>query len=336
MDARKRWIGLAAMGAVLVAGSTAARAEAKEITIGYQFGLSYLPLMVMDEKDLFEKHAKATGLESKATFITLGGPGFINDGLLSGNLQFGAVGVPSLVNLWAKTAGSLNVKAVGALNSMPMFLNTVNPNVKTLKDFTEKDKISLPTAKISVQAITLQMAVAKEFGQDQFNKLDRFCVSMSHPDSMTALLSGASEVTAHFGSPPFQYRELGNPKVRKVLNSYDVLGGPSTFTLVVGSGTFRDANPKTYAAFVSAFQEAQDWINQNKKEAAELYVKFTNSKEPLDEVQKQLGDPDIEYTLTPKNVMKYADFMFKVGSIKRKAESWKDLAHPNLHTLPGS
>jgi NitT/TauT family transport system substrate-binding protein len=35
-------------------------------------------------------------------------------------------------------------------------------------------------------------------------------------------------------------------------------------------------------------------------------------------------------------VIKYVDFMHKIGSIKAKPASWKDLFFPNVHTLPGS
>jgi NitT/TauT family transport system substrate-binding protein len=49
-----------------------------------------------------------------------------------------------------------------------------------------------------------------------------------------------------------------------------------------------------------------------------------------------LNDPEIVYTTTPQNVMKYVDFMHKIGSIKVKADSWKDLFFPNIHGAPGS
>src|SRR5205085_1694119 len=82
----------------------------------------------------------------------------------------------------------------------------------------EKDKIALPAVKVSIQAVTLQMAAEKVFGEGQQNRLDSLTVSMSHPDAQVALLSGASEVTAHFSSPPFQYQQLKKPGIHTVLN----------------------------------------------------------------------------------------------------------------------
>ncbi len=145
---------------------------------------------------------------------------------------------------------------------------TRNPNVKTVKDFTDKDKIALPAVKVSIQAVTLQMAAEKAFGEGQQNKLDHLTVSMSHPDAQTALLSGRSEITAHLGSPPFQYQELEQQGMHKVFSSYDVLGGPATFNVVWTTTKFHDENPKLYAAFVAALDEATATINRDKRAAA--------------------------------------------------------------------
>ena len=46
------------------------------------------------------------------------------------------------------------------------------------------------------------------------------------------MLDGRSEITAHFTSAPFMYQELEDNRVTKVLSSYDVVGGPHTFTVV--------------------------------------------------------------------------------------------------------
>lgn len=325
---------LVAMATVATTGM--ARAEVSEVNVSLQYGLTYLPMMVMEDQKLLEKHADKAGVPVKVGYAKLGGPGLVNDSLLSGSAQFGAVGVPALVQLWARTKGNLNIKAVGANSSMPMYLNTSNPDVKSIKDFTEKDKIALPTIKVSVQAVTLQMAVAKLYGFENYAQLDRFTVSMSHPDGMAAMMSGKSEIDGHFTSPPFQYTELQNKAIHTVLNSYDVLGGQSTFTLMVAPDQFREKNPKVFGAFVDGFKEATAWINQDKKRAADFYLKAANSKEDPAEVLGQLNDPLIEFTLTPKNIQAYSDFMFKVGQVKVKADSWKDMVFPHLHDLSGS
>lgn len=233
---------------------------------------------------LMEQYARETGLgEPKVHWATFAGGNVMNDALLSGTLHFASGGIGPLITLWARTRGNpLDVRGVVAMNAMPLYLNCRNPQVKTIKDLTEKDKIALPVAKISIQAVTLQMAAEQVFGEGQHGKLDALTVSMSHPDGMAGLLSGQGEVTCHFTSPPFQYQELEQSGIHTVLNSFEVLGGPATFNDVWTTSTFRAANPKTYAAFVKAFEEATAILNRDKKAAAELYLKMTQGKDPVE------------------------------------------------------
>ena len=322
---------------VLCGGLTRAAAEDKEIKIARQYGISYLPLMVMEKFKLIEKHAKASGLgDVTVEWKTLAGGADMNEALLSKSIDFVSGGVAPMIKIWAKTKGNYDVKALCAINSMPLYLNTTNPKVKTIKDFTDQDRIALPAVKVSIQAVTLQMAAAKAFGDANYQKLDHLTVTMSHPDGTAALLSGKSEITGHFSGPPFQYSQLKDPRVHTVLNSYDVLGGPATFNLVWTTSEYRNSNPKTYNAVVAAIEEAINFINKDKRAAAQIYVEMSKSKQSVDEFLKMLNDPLIQYTITPLNTMKYADFMYKVGSIKVKPSNWKDMFFPNVQTLPGS
>jgi NitT/TauT family transport system substrate-binding protein len=326
-----------ATGAILLATAFSAQAEVNNLKIAEQYGISYLPLMIMEDQHLVEKYAKEAGINDlKVSWSKFAGGNVMNDALLSDSLHFASGGVAPMITLWAKTRGNYNVKAVSALNSMPLYLNTRNPNVKTIKDFTEKDKIALPAVKVSIQAVTLQMAAEQAFGAGQQNKLDKLTVTMSHPDGQAALISGNSEVDAHFTSPPFQYQELDKPGIHKVLDSYQVLGGPASFNLVWTTSKFRNENPKVYAAFTKALDEATAMINKDKKWAAEAYLRISKDKDSLDNVMKVLNDPEVKFTTTPQNVIKYVDFMHKIGSIKAKPASWKDLFFPNVHNLPGS
>jgi NitT/TauT family transport system substrate-binding protein len=292
--------------------------------------------MIMEDQKLIEKHAKASGIDVKVDWSKFASGAVMNDALLSGNLQFASGGVAPFTTLWAKTRSNLDVKAVAAINSMPLYLVTNNPKVKTLKDFTDKDKIALPAVKVSIQAVTLQMASEQAFGPGQFHKLDRLTVSMSHPDGQAALLSGTSEVTSQFSAPPFQYQQLDNQAVHKVIDSYTVLGGPATFNLVWTTSKFRNDNPKVYGAFVKALDEAMAMIGRDKKWAAETYLRVSKDKDSLDNIVKMLNDPQITFTTTPQNVLKYVEFMNRTGAIKVKPASWKDLFFPNAHALPGS
>jgi len=161
-------------------------------------------------------------------------------------------------------------------------------------------------------------------------------VTMKHPDAMAALLSGKSEITGHLTSPPFMFQELDDKRVRTVLNSYDVLGGPHTFNVITTTKTFHDNNPKTYAAVFAALEEAVAYINKNKRSAAEIYQKASKTKESLEDLIKEISQPSLSYTTTPLNISKFSDFMYKTGTIKTKPNSWKDLFFPNVHGKQGS
>jgi NitT/TauT family transport system substrate-binding protein len=312
-----------------------ASAEVKEVRLAKQYGLGYLPLIIMVEQRLIEKHTKAAGLgEVKVTWATLGGGSAMNDAILSNSVDYISSGVAPLVVLWDKSKGS--VKGVSALISTPNYLNTNNPAVKSIRDFSEKDRIGLPAVKVSIQAIILQMAAAKEFGQENYAKLDKLTVTMKHPDAMAALLSGKSEITGHLTSPPFMFQELDDKRVRTVLNSYDVLGGPHTFNVITTTKTFHDNNPKTYAAVYAALEEAITYINRNKRQAAEIYRSASKTKESLDDLLKEISQPTLSYTTTPLNTAKFSDFMFRTGTIKTRPTSWKDLFFSNVHGKQGS
>ena len=129
-----RSVPVAFVAAMLCALSPLSRAELSEINVAQQYGISYLPLMIMEDQKLIEKHAKAAGADVKVGWAKFAGGNVMNDALLSNSLQFASGGVGPFVTLWAKTRGNLEVKAVSAINSMPLYLVTRNPAVKTLKD----------------------------------------------------------------------------------------------------------------------------------------------------------------------------------------------------------
>jgi NitT/TauT family transport system substrate-binding protein len=315
--------------AILLMMSGRSYAEVSDLKVAEQYGISYLPLMVMEDQRLIEKFAQEAGVpDLKVTWYKFAGGNVMNESLLSNSLHFASGGVAPFITLWARTKGNYDVKGVAALNSMPLYLVSRNPNVKALKDFTDKDKIALPAVKVSIQAVTLQMAAKQAFGAGQQNKLDPFTVSMNHSDAQIALLSGSGEVTAHFGSPPFQYRELEKAGSQRVLSSYDVLGGPATFNVVWTTSKFRKDNPKIYAAFVKALDEAMVMIGKDKKWAAETYLRVSKDKDTVDNVLAMLNDPEIIFTTKPQNIMKYVDFMHEINAIKIKPDDPAQLFFP--------
>ena len=122
--------------------------------------------------------------------------------------------------------------------------------------------------KVSIPAIIMQMAAIKEFGKADYAKYDPYTVSLTHPDGVIALLSGKSEITAHFTSPPFHQRERKDPKRAHDHDLERDHGRPEHLHDAVCAGKFYDENPKAYAAVLKALQAAIDFINADKKAAA--------------------------------------------------------------------
>ncbi len=57
------------------------------------------------------------------------------------------------------------------------------------------------------------------------------------------------------------------------------MGGAVTFNVVWTTAKFRNENPKLYAAFVEALDEAQAMINRDKRAAAEAYLRISKDKD---------------------------------------------------------
>jgi NitT/TauT family transport system substrate-binding protein len=320
----KRLFASALTLASLAAFAAPAAAEVDEIKIGKQYGLPYIQFVIMEDQKLIEKHAKLQGLgDIKVNWATLGGPAQINDGIISGAIDVGAVGLPNLITLWEKTRTNVKVRAIAGLNFMPLLLITRDPKIKALKDYGEKDRIAVPSVKISMQAILLEMAAAKEFGQANYEKLDPLTVSMGHPDAFAALASGGGEVASHFSSSPFQNRQLKMPGYHQVLSSYDIIG-PHSVSCISMTTKFYEGNPKMVAALLGAMKEATAWIKADKKAAAETYLRVTKDRMPLDEFLAMLNDPNIVITVEPKGADKISEFLARVGRVKVKPDNWKD------------
>jgi NitT/TauT family transport system substrate-binding protein len=211
-----------------------------------------------------------------------------------------------------------------------------NPNIKSIRDFSDKDKIAVPSVKISTQAIMLQMAAAKEYGDQNYAHFDPWTVGLSHPDALVAFINQTGGVDAHFATSPFHEQEIKVPGIRTLTTNYEILGGPATALVIAASTKYREANPKSYKAFFDALKEAIDTINKDKRAAAKVYLEQAkDTKNTVDDIYAMINASDYAYTLVPQKVGKTADFMYKIGSIKTRPASWKDLFFPEVQNLPG-
>jgi NitT/TauT family transport system substrate-binding protein len=267
----------------------------------------------------------------------LSGGASTNDALLSGSIDIAAAGVGPLLTLWDRTHGKQNVKGVASLGNFPYYLVSTNPNVKTIADFTDKDRIALPAVTVSVQARILQMAAAKQWGDKEFARLDKLTQALPHPDAAAALIAGKTEINAHFGNPPFQDQELAqNPNAHIVLNSYDVLGGPGSATVLYATEKFRNENPKTYSAFVAALTEAAQFITSNPEAAVDAYLRVNKTNTDRKLLLSIITNPQVQFKVAPQNTFTFAQFLHRIGAIKNQPKSWRDYFFDDPATAQGS
>ena len=314
-----------------------ARAATTEIRFARQFSMGYLQFNVMEHFGLVQKHAAALGLPDVAvSWITFNGPDTMNGALISDTVDVVSGGIPGMLTLWARTRGTAQeVRGICALSAQPCLLNTRNPALRSIADLTAADKIALPTVKVSIQAVTLQMAAAKLYGAENATRLDPLTVSMSPPDATIALLAGGTEITCAFSVPPFQEQQLETPGIRTLLNSFDV-AGPHSFTLAWTSARFRERNPVLYQALLAALREATDMVNADPAAAARLWIADTKARLPVERAIAVVSGPQVEWTMTPRNTMAYASFMRAAGTLRAAPATWQDLFFPEAHAAAGS
>jgi NitT/TauT family transport system substrate-binding protein len=331
----KKYI-LAAM--LLFVAASAARAESKQVRIVMPYGLGYLPTYVAIDQGLIEKHAKAAGLgDIKVTLVHMASGPASSDLLLAGDADLAMGGFGPAFVLWDKTRGANKVRIVTPQSSSPIWLLSNDPRIRTIRDFGPNDRIAVTAIKVTAQALSLQMAAAKEYGWDHRFRFDSNMVTMSNPDGLVMLLSGAGAVRSQSAIIPFSVEAMESGKVHLVMNSEDYLEPGSSISVLYGAAGFHDGSPKLYAATAAAFEEAFDFIHQHPREAAEIYVAREPQKRELAWIEAMIVDPKlILYRSTPRGLKKHADFMFDAGTLKTRPDSWKDLVWDNLWNKDGS
>jgi NitT/TauT family transport system substrate-binding protein len=335
---RRQAVAAVAGGVSLLAAPTVVRAQAPlTVTFVQQRGLLYLPVDEMVSGGILQKEATKFGLgKVDATVKTLSGPAPVIDALLSGSADYGTAALPSLLTLWDKTHGTPNeVKAVGTVSNGAMVLYTINPSVKKISDFTEKDRIAVPSVRISFNAMMLEMASEKIWNDP--HRLDHLTVGLGHPDAVAALAAGYGKatITAHIAVQPFTSRGLKLPGAHVVADSREVFGGPLTQITLLATKKTKEKNPTLFKAVASALDEAIKVANADKRAAAILWKKAQNASESVDDLVTLLSDPGFEFTSQPHRIAYFAAFLNRIGSMKTKVGDWKDLFWETAYNQKG-
>lgn len=328
--------GLTAIAIALGLACPSQAEEKTNLSITRQPGILYLASHVMETQKLIEKQATAEGLaDVTVEWRTFSGGGAQTDALLAGNVDVVNTGTGNLLLLWDRTRGK--VKGIITSSAQPVIMVSNDPRIQTLKDIKEGDKIAVPTVGVSTQAILLQMAAAKLYGDDQVKKFDPNTVQLGHPDAVAAIANSQHEVKNHFSAPPFQYLELKQPGVHKVIDSREILGGALTQATFFTTTAFADSNPKLVKALRTSTEEAVAFIKKDPKAALDAYKKVSGDKTSIDDLLAMLKEPNMdEWRTDPQGTMKFAEHLHKIGTLKSMPSAWTDYYLPDSAYLNGN
>lgn len=319
-----------------IAAAAPAQAEVSTLRMSIQPSFAFLQLYVLQHEHYIEKAAADLGIaDLKVEWPQLSGDAAVNDALLSGAVDVVCGGAPGFLSLWDKTWQTpQEVRAVTAMGHFDLLLNTRLDRVQSIKDFTPTDRIAMAAVKVSAQALLLEMAAAKEWGPENYDRLDDLTFALSPPDQTTGMLSG--NLDSAFGSPPFSILQLNDPSVHTILKATDLVG-EATSSLLWTTKKFHDDNPTVYKALIQGMQEAQKFIDSDLSKAIDIYIEATQNKLLTnEEMTKMLSAPGYGFDIVPHGFMIYSEFMSSVGRLKNKPESWKDQFFSDIHEWGGS
>ncbi|MBO0829102.1 MAG: NrtA/SsuA/CpmA family ABC transporter substrate-binding protein [Streptosporangiales bacterium] len=294
----------------------------KAITIAYQPGIGYAPLLVAKQKRLLEKKFP----DRKFTWKVLNSGSAIRDGMLSGKIQIGAGGIgPFLVG----ASQGVQWRIVSSLDDANLQLMAKNPKIKTLADLKGKGQIAMPGPD-SIQAVVLQKAAQEKLGNA--HAFDNQIIAMGHPDGLQALASG--QVAAHLTSPPFQDQEKAQG-ARALVGSYEVFG-KTTFNSTFVMNNFAKSNGDVVSALRDATASSVQELQNDPAAAAKALAAEGSAGKDAATLQKQITASDITYTTKPTGFMTFATFMKQSGAIKKAPKSASSLFIPSDLTKGGS
>jgi NitT/TauT family transport system substrate-binding protein len=328
---------LLALGAILAFGASA-RAEVPEVRFARQYSMGYLQFNVIEHEHLIQKHAAALGIpEVKVSGVRFNGPAAMNDALISDSVDIVGGSPNGMFTLWAKARGTAQeVRAITALVTLSYLITSNDPEIRTIADLSKCKKIPVPSVRVSSPAVTLQMAAAKLYGIKEYNRFDAATVTMSPADATVALLTGSGDVNCVVALPPYMQQQLQHPNIHAIASSFDLAGGPTTYTVAYTSKRFHDRDPKLYQAVYEALNEATEIVQKDVRRAARYWIQDSDSKLTEDFVTQAGSGPGTQWTTVPLNTMNQAAFMAEIGTIKVKPTSWKDYFFPEAYGLPGS
>jgi NitT/TauT family transport system substrate-binding protein len=264
----------------------------------------YLLLNVARDQQLIEKHGKQQGVDIKVEWTQLSGGAAVNDALLSGAIDIAGAGVGPLLTLWDRT-GQAEREGRGVAGQLPVLPGQQQSQGQDDCRLHRQGPHRVAGGGVSVQSRVLQYAAAKQWGDKEFNRLDKWTVAVPHPDAAAAIIAGGTEITGHFGNPPFQEQELaGNPNARIVLNSYDVLGGPARPRCCTPPRNSATTTRRPIARSSMRWPKPRSSQRRTRK-LPPIYIRVNKAKIDRALLVKILKNPQVQFKVTPQNTFRW-------------------------------
>ena len=311
---------------VTASGATAARDKPdavapSKITIAYQPGLGYAPLILMKQRRTLE--AQFPGLDVEWRVLASGTP--ITNGVINGDIQIGAMGVGPMLVGWAR---GVNWKIIAPLNEADLWLMASKREIRTIGDLRGK-RIATPT-RTSIQAVILRKMAEARLGNAR--ALDGGLVDMDHPDGMQALLTG--QIDAHFTSPPFQFQERA--RGAHIVGRSKSYFGAHSFLVTVMTQQFYNQYPRFARAFYNNVVRMETLIKRNPNYVAGVLSRDAGGNPTQRQWRGWLTNKAMNWTTRPRGLIRTAFFMKRTDQIAKLPGTWRELVFPPVYPTRGS
>ena len=234
-----------------------ARAELAEINVAQQYGISYLPLMLMEEQKLIEKHAKAAGVDVKVGWAKFAGGNVMNDALLSGQpaVRLGRRGAAH----HAVVAHEGQPRREGGVGASTRCRSTSTRAIRTSRRSRTSPRRTRSRCRRSrsrsrrSRCRWRRRRPSARASRASSTRSPSRCRTRTRRRRCCPAPARSPRTSARRRSSTSSSR---SPASARCSTRYDVLGGPATFNVVWTTSKFRNENPKLYDAFVKALDEA--------------------------------------------------------------------------------
>lgn len=279
----------------------------EKLVVAEQFGLAYAPIEVMRAQGFLEQALEDEGLHLTVEWARMANTAAIREAMLANQLDIGFMAIPPF--LIGKDNG-MDWRIMSGVSESPLGLVTGDPEIQTTDDVDASHRIILPQPG-SVQHILLSMYTERVYGDA--NKFDDQLMTLSHPDGMTAMLSGDSSYL-HFTSPPYLQQELNSEGFHEILDGEACFGDAFTFIVAVcPERVYREES--VYKAFMSALEASMAFMQAHPDETRALLASAYEYSEA--ELDAYLSDPQMQFNKTVRGVETFEAFMLRAGYLEQ-------------------